>query len=201
MLTQGQWCAILWLPIGIICGAECECKYTYGFLLLVWTYGKNCWLCGLNWLPNSMPFNLFWTTWIFHSYSCGWYSNVLATFCNSTCSTIHVLMWKGTKGQSMIACPFSHNAQTLESSITISESTYSWSHVLTSTLFNPTLDSLYMSMIMALHPTHSLVPLHTQMIVGNFLQFPQPHRYWCFLPPPSIPLVHSNLEMQINTQT
>jgi hypothetical protein len=45
------------------------------------------------------------------------------------------------------------------------------------------------------------VPLHTQMIVGNFLQFPQPHRYWCFLPPPSIPLVHSNLEMQINTQT
>jgi hypothetical protein len=37
--------------------------------------------------------------------------------------------------------------------------------------------------------------LHIQMIVGNFLRFPQPHRYWCFLPPPNLPLVHSNLEI------
>jgi hypothetical protein len=45
------------------------------------------------------------------------------------------------------------------------------------------------------------VPLRTQMILGNFPQYPQPHQYLCFLPPPSFPLLHSNLEMLINTQT
>jgi hypothetical protein len=69
------------------------------------------------------------------------------------------------------------------------------------TLFNPTLDSLDVNMVVVFHPTHSPVPLHTQMIIGNFPQFPQPHQYWCFDPPPSFPLVHSNLEMQIDTQT
>jgi hypothetical protein len=39
------------------------------------------------------------------------------------------------------------------------------------------------------------------MIVGNFPQFLQPHQYWCFFPPPNLPLVHGNLEMQTNTQT
>ncbi len=50
------------------------------------------------------------------------------TFYNSTCQTIFTLMWEGTKGQSMITCP-SQNAQTLESNLIISESTYSWSRV------------------------------------------------------------------------
>ncbi len=36
------------------------------------------------------------------------------------------------------------------------------------TLFNPTLDSLDVNMTVVLHPTHSHVPLHTQMIEGNF---------------------------------
>jgi hypothetical protein len=63
--------------------------------------------CNLNWLPNSMPFKCFWTTRIFSYCSYDWSINVLATFCNSTCLTILVLMWKGTKGQSMTACPSS----------------------------------------------------------------------------------------------
>ncbi len=63
------------------------------------------------------------------------------------------------------------------------------------TLFDPTLDSFDVIMTVVFHPTHSLLPLHIQMIVGNFLRFPQPHRYWCFLPPPNLPLVHSNLEI------
>ncbi len=50
---------------------------------------------------------MFWTTWIFGSYACVWSINALATFCNSTCLAIFALMWKGAKGQSMIACPFS----------------------------------------------------------------------------------------------
>jgi hypothetical protein len=69
------------------------------------------------------------------------------------------------------------------------------------TLFDPIVDSFEVSMNVVLHPTHSLMPLHTQMIIGNFLQSPQPHQYWCFLPPPNLPLVHGNLEMQTNTQT
>jgi hypothetical protein len=41
------------------------------------------------------------------------------------------LMWKGTKGQSMIACPsFSLNAQTFKNNLIISKSTNSWSRVL-----------------------------------------------------------------------
>jgi hypothetical protein len=62
-------------------------------------------------------------------------------------------------------------------------------------LFNPTLDSLYVSIIMVPHPTHSHVPLHIQMIMGNFLQSPQTHQHRCFHPPTNVPLVHSNLEM------
>jgi len=68
-------------------------------------------------------------------------------------------------------------------------------------LFYPTLDSLDVNMIAILHPTHSLMPLHTQMIVGNFLKSPQRHQHWCFHPPPNVPLVHNNLEIQTNTQT
>jgi hypothetical protein len=48
--------------------------------------------------------------------------------------------------------------------------------------------SLDVSMTMILHPTHSHVPLYTQMITCNFPQSPQPHRYWCFLPLPNLPL-------------
>jgi len=63
------------------------------------------------------------------------------------------------------------------------------------TKFNLTIDSFNVSMTVVLHPTHSLVPLHNQMIIGNFPQSLQPHRYWCFLPPPSLSLVHSNLKI------
>ncbi len=69
------------------------------------------------------------------------------------------------------------------------------------TLVNPTLDSLDVSMIAVLHPTHSPMPLHTQMILGNFPQSPQTHQHWCFHPPSSVPLVHSNMEIQTDTQT
>ncbi len=69
------------------------------------------------------------------------------------------------------------------------------------TLFDPTLDSFDVSMTMVLHPTHSLVLLHIQMIASTFPYSPQPQQYWCFLPPPSIPLVHSNMDMQTDTQT
>jgi hypothetical protein len=61
------------------------------------------------------------------------------------------------------------------------------------TLVDPTLDSLDVCMTMVFHPT--------QMILGNFPQFPQTHQHLCFHPPPNVPLVHSNLEMQIDTQT
>jgi hypothetical protein len=43
------------------------------------------------------------------------------------------------------------------------------------TLFDPTLDSINVSMIVVLHSTHSHVPLHIQMIIGNFPKSPQPH--------------------------
>jgi hypothetical protein len=69
------------------------------------------------------------------------------------------------------------------------------------TFFYPTLDSFDVSMTMVLRPTHSPMPLHTQMTIGNFPQSLQPHQYWCFLPPLNFPLVHSNLEMQTDTQT
>jgi hypothetical protein len=62
------------------------------------------------------------------SCSYGWSINVLATFYNSTCLVIFVLIWKGTKGQSIITCPSSsQNAQTFKSNLTTFESMYSWS--------------------------------------------------------------------------
>jgi len=61
-----------------------------------------------------MLFNLLWTIIIHGSCSYGWSNNALATFCKSTCLTIFYLMWKGTKGQSIITCPSSsQNAQTV----------------------------------------------------------------------------------------
>jgi hypothetical protein len=123
--------SILWLPIGSLYGAKCGCEYTSGFLFLNWMDGWICRLYGPNWLPNSMPLSLLWTTRIPGSYSCGWSINALATFYSSTCLAIHVLMWKSTKGQSIITCPSSsHNAQTLKNNLTTFESTYSWSCVL-----------------------------------------------------------------------
>jgi len=35
VLIWNWWCFNLWLPIGILYGVECGCKYTFGFLLLV----------------------------------------------------------------------------------------------------------------------------------------------------------------------
>jgi len=62
ILLIGRWqCSIQWLPIGMLCGAKCGCEYTSGSLLLVWMDGRIYRLYGPNWLPNSMPFNLFWT--------------------------------------------------------------------------------------------------------------------------------------------
>ncbi len=91
------WCPILWLPISILCGVECGCEYTSGALLLNWMDWQICRLCSPNWPPNSMPLNLFWTTKIHGSWSCDWSTNVLATFCNSTCLAIPTLMWKKHK--------------------------------------------------------------------------------------------------------
>ncbi len=107
MLFRYWRCSSQWLPIGILYGAICGCEYPSGSLLLVWIDGRICSIYGPNWLPNSMPLNLFWTTRIHDSYFYGWSINAPTTFCNSTCLAIHVLMWKGTKGQSMITCPFS----------------------------------------------------------------------------------------------
>jgi hypothetical protein len=132
VLTRDQRCSNLWLPISIHCGVVCGCEYLFGFLLLVRINGRIYQLRGPNWLPNSMPLNLLWTTRIFKFCYYGWSINVHATLCNSTSLVIFVLMWKGTEGQSVIACPSSsQNAQTLESNLIISESTYSWCHVLT----------------------------------------------------------------------
>ncbi len=62
-------------------------------------------------------------------------------------------------------------------------------------LFDPILDALDASMNKVLHPTHSHVLLHTQIILDNFPKSPKTHQHWCFHPPPSVPLVHNNLEM------
>ncbi len=35
IFIRGQQCSILWLPIGILYGAKCGCKYPFGSLLLV----------------------------------------------------------------------------------------------------------------------------------------------------------------------
>ncbi len=129
MLTWDWQCSSLRLPIGIHYGAVCGCEYPSDYLFLVCIDVRICWLYGPNLFPNSMFLNLFWTIGILDSYYCGWSINVLGTFCNSICLVILILMWKGTKGQSMIAYLFSsHNAQTLESNLIISESTYSWFH-------------------------------------------------------------------------
>ncbi len=69
------------------------------------------------------------------------------------------------------------------------------------TLFDPTLDLLNGNTTVVLHPTHSHVPLHIHMIISNFPQSLEAHQYWCFLPPPSLPLIHNNLEMMNSTQT
>ncbi len=93
--------------------------------------GLICLLCGPNWAPNSMPFNLFWIIGIPSPCSYGWSTNVVATFCSSTCLTMLALMWKGTKRQSMIKCIFfSKNAQTLKSNLVVSKFIYSWSLIL-----------------------------------------------------------------------
>ncbi len=143
-----------------------------------------------------MPQNLFWTIRIPNSYSYGWSINVLAKFYNSTCLTIPTLMWKGTKGQSMITFFFFHKMHkplkvTWSSSKPHIHDPMFWRCA----LFDPTLNTLDVSMIAVLHPTHSPMPLHTQMIVGNFPQSLQTHQHWCFHPPLSIRFVHSNLEM------
>ncbi len=62
--------------------------------------------------------------------SCDWSINAPTTFYNSTCLAIFALIWKGTKGQSMIACLYSsQNAHTLESNLATSKSIDSWSLV------------------------------------------------------------------------
>jgi hypothetical protein len=63
------------------------------------------------------------------------------------------------------------------------------------TLFDPILDSFDVSLIAVLQPTHSPMLLHIQMIMVNLPQSPHTHQHWCFHPPPSLPLVHSNLDM------
>jgi hypothetical protein len=67
------------------------------------------------------------------------------------------------------------------------------------TLFDPILDSFDVSMITVFHPKHSPMPLHIQMIMVNFLQSLHTHQHWCFHPPPSLPLLHCNLETDTQT--
>ncbi len=135
---------------------------------------------------------MFLTTWIPDSCSYSWSTNALATFCNSTCLVIHALMWKAQEDN-----PWLHVLipQKMHRPLKVTWSSLN-PHIhdpmfRLCTLFNPTLDSLDVNMIAVFHPTHSHVPLHTQMILGNFLQFPQTHQHWCFHPPPGVPLVHS----------
>jgi hypothetical protein len=110
MLIRIQQCSIMWLRIGILYGVECGCEYTSGSMFLDWIDGWICQLYSPNCLPNSMPLSILWTT-IIHSFcSYGWSINAPTTFCNSRCLAIPTLMWKGTKGKSIITCHFSHNA-------------------------------------------------------------------------------------------
>ncbi len=97
VLILVRWCSNMWLPISILCGAECGCAYIFSSLLLTWIDAWICWLFHPNWLPNSMSFNMFWIIRISSSCSYDWSINALATFCNSTCLAIFVWMWKGTK--------------------------------------------------------------------------------------------------------
>jgi hypothetical protein len=62
-------------------------------------------------------------------------------------------------------------------------------------LFDLVLDALDVSMTIILHPTHSHVLLHIQIVLGNFPKSLQTHQHRCFHPPPSVPLVRTNLEM------
>ncbi len=71
-------------------------------------------------------FKYIWITRIHDYYFYGWSIIAPTTFYNSTCLIILTLIWKGTKGQSMITClSSSRNAQTFESNMIIFESTYS----------------------------------------------------------------------------
>ncbi len=58
-----------------------------------------------------------------------------------------------------------------------------------------------MSTIVILHPTHSPMPSHIQMILGSFFQFLKHIDIGGFFSPLNISLGHNNLEMQTNTQT
>jgi hypothetical protein len=78
-LTWVWWCPIMWLPIGILCGAECGCEYTSGALLLNWMDGRICRLYGPNWPPNSMPQSIL-DYKIPSSSSCDWSTNALPHF-------------------------------------------------------------------------------------------------------------------------
>jgi len=145
-----------------------------------------------------MPFSLFWTTGILGSCSCDWSINAPATFYNSTCLVIHASLWKGTKGQSMIACPSSsQNTYIFENNMNTSKSTYSWSHVWVVYLVWLSFKFPWCERVCDILP-------NTFAYASACFQSPQSlqeHWYWCFLPPPNLQLVHSNLEMSIDTQT
>jgi len=180
------------LPIGILCGAVCGCEYPYGIFFLVWINEPICRLCGPNWLPNFMPLNQFWTIGILDSCSYGWSINAHATFYNTTCLTIHALMWK-QKNNPWLHVLFHIMHRPLKV-IWSSPNPHIHDPVFwRCTLVYPALDSLDVNMTTVLHPTHSLVLMHTQMILGNFLQSPQTHQHWCFHPLLNVPLVHNNL--------
>jgi hypothetical protein len=98
VLMQDRQCSNLWLPIGIHCGTVCVWEYPSSSLLVVWIDEWIYRLCNPNLPPNSMLLNMFKTVGIPNSYSYGWSIHVPATFCNSTCLVIPILMWKGTKG-------------------------------------------------------------------------------------------------------
>jgi hypothetical protein len=101
------------LPIGILYGVKWKCEYTSRTLFLNWMDGWICRLYGPNWLPNSMPLNLFWIIRIHNFCFYNWSINVFATFYNSACLAMFALVWKGTKGQSMMECLLPHRMHKL----------------------------------------------------------------------------------------
>jgi hypothetical protein len=105
---------------------------------------------------------LLWTIGIPGTCFCGWSINVFATFYNSTCLAIFVLMWKCTKRKPWLHVIFPHTMYKPLKVIWPSLNPHIHDLMFQlCTLFDPTLDSFDVSMNVIFHPTHSFVPLHT----------------------------------------
>ncbi len=106
------------------------------------------------------------------SYIYGSSIDLFAKFCNSTCLVMFVLIWKGTKRQSIIAqknLSSSQKTQMLENNLTIFGYIDSWCLCWLLTLKQSILDFCGVSKIVIFHPTHWPMLLHTHLALGNFL--------------------------------